>query len=141
MWNGTRRMADAIAKGIHKKDSGVNIKVHNAAKTDKNDIITDIFKSRAVLIGSPTINRGILTSIAGLIEEIKGLDFKGKKAAAFGCYGWSGESVKILTDLLKQSGFEIINEGIKALWNPDEDSLQSAFKFGQDLAIEIEKIV
>ena len=108
-------------------------------KTDKNDIITDVFKSKAVLIGSPTINRGISTSMAGLMEEIKGLGFKGKKAAAFGCYGWSGESIKILTDLLKQSGFVIINEGIKALWNPDEDSLHNAFKFGQDIAGEIQK--
>ena len=51
MWDGTRRMADAIGKGIHDQDSTVNIKVHNAAGTDKNDIITDIFKSNVVLIG------------------------------------------------------------------------------------------
>ena len=136
MWDGTRRMAEAIAKGLHNQDSTVNIKVHNAAKTDRNDIITDVFKSKAVLIGSPTINRGILTSMAALLEEIKGLGFKGKKAAAYGCYGWSGESVKILTDQLKQSGFEIINEGIKALWNPDEDSINRAYEFGQSIALK-----
>ena len=134
MWDGTRRMADIIAKGIQNQDKSVNIKIHNAAKTDKNDIITDVFRSKAILLGSPTINRGILTSIAGLIEEIKGLGFKGKKAAAFGCYGWGGESVNILTDLLKQSGFEIINDGIKALWNPDEESINRSFKYGQDIA-------
>ena len=134
MWDGTRRMADAIGKGIHDQDSTVNIKVHNAAGTDKNDIITDIFKSKVVLIGSPTINRGILTSIAGLTEEIKGLGFKGKKAAAFGCYGWSGESVKILTNLLEQSGFEIIDEGLKALWNPDEESIHHSYDFGKNIA-------
>ena len=137
MWDGTRRMAEAIAKGIHQQDSAVNIKVHNTAKTDKNDIITDVFKSKTVLMGSPTINRGILTSIAGLIEELKGLGFKGKKAAAFGCYGWSGESVKILTDQLQQSGFEIIDEGIKALWNPDEESINRSYEFGQNIATKI----
>lgn len=88
-------------------------------------------------MGSPTINRGILTSIAGLIEEIKGLGFKGKKAAAFGCYGWSGESIRILSELLEQSGFEIIHEGIKALWNPDEESIKRSFQYGQDIATEI----
>jgi anaerobic nitric oxide reductase flavorubredoxin len=139
MWGGTRRMAEAIAKGIHNQDSAVNIKVYNSAKTDKNDIITDVFKSKAIFIGSPTINRGILTSIAGLIEEIKGLGFKGKKAAAFGCYGWGGESVNILTNLLKQSGFQIINEGIKALWNPDEESIKRSYTFGQELADKIKE--
>lgn len=137
MWDGTRRMAESIAKGIRDKDNAVNIKVHNSSKTDKNDIITDIFKSKAILMGSPTINRGILTSIAGLIEEIKGLGFKGKKAAAFGCYGWSGESIRILSELLEQSGFEIIHEGIKALWNPDEESIKRSFQYGQDIATEI----
>jgi flavorubredoxin len=134
MWDGTRRMAEMIAKGIYANDNSVNIKLHNSAVTDKNDIITDIFKSKTILLGSPTINRGILTSTAGLMEEIKGLGFKGKKAAAFGCYGWSGESVNILTDLLRQSGFEIINEGIKTLWNPDENSLNKCFDFGKAIA-------
>jgi len=137
MWDGTRRMAEAIAKGIHHQDNAINIKVYNASKTDKNDIITDVFKSKAILMGSPTINRGISTSLAGLIEEIKGLRFKEKKAAAFGCYGWSGESVNILTDLLKQSGFEIINDGIKALWNPDEESIKRSYQFGRDISAEI----
>ena len=140
MWGGTRRMAEAIATGIHNRDSTVNIKVHNSAKTDKNDIITDVFKSRAILIGSPTINRGILTSIAGLLEEIKGLGFKDKKAAAFGCFGWGGEAVNILTNLLKQAGFQIINEGIKTLWNPDDESIKRSFEFGQEFADKIKEM-
>jgi flavorubredoxin len=40
------------------------------------------------------------------------LKFKGKKAAAFGTYGWSGESVKMINDGLKEAGFELLNEGI-----------------------------
>ncbi len=136
MWNGTKRMAESIAKGIHEKDKTVNIKLYNSAKTDKNDIITEVFKSKAILVGSPTINRGILTSLAGLLEGIKGLGFKNKKAAAFGCYGWSGESVPVITNLLKDSGFTIINEGMKALWNPDDESLKKSFQYGQNIAVE-----
>ncbi len=134
MWEGTRKMAESIARGIHVQDADINIKIHNAAKTDKNDIITDVFKSKAVLLGSPTINRGILTSMAGLLEEIKGLGFKGKKGAAFGCYGWSGESAALLTAQLEQSGFEIIHDGLKALWNPDEASLDTCIEFGRKIA-------
>ena len=136
MWNGTKRMAESIAEGIHEKDKTVNIKLLNSSKTDKNDIITEIFKSKIILVGSPTINHGILTSLAGLLEEIKGLGFKNKKAAAFGCFGWSGESVKVITNLLKDSGFSIINEGIKALWNPDDESIKKTYQYGQSIAIE-----
>ncbi|MCK5617601.1 flavodoxin domain-containing protein, partial [Candidatus Pacearchaeota archaeon] len=135
MWDGTKRMAETIAKGIHEKDKAVNIKLFNAAKTDKNDIITEVFKSKMILVGSPTINRGILTVMAAFLEEIKGLAFKNKKAAAFGCYGWSGESVALITKALKESGFEIVNDGLKALWNPDEASLEKAYQYGQSIAV------
>lgn len=39
------------------------------------------------------------------MEFLKQLKFKNKKAAAFGCYGWSGESVKILQEMLGKAGF------------------------------------
>ncbi|MDF1591138.1 MAG: anaerobic nitric oxide reductase flavorubredoxin [Desulfobacterales bacterium] len=134
MWGGTRKMAESISQGIKKADGTVNIKLFNAARTDKNDIITEVFKSRLILVGSPTINKGILTSVAGLMEELKGLGFKNKKAAAFGSYGWSGESIKNITKLLEDSGFEIIDQGIKALWNPNEDAVKECIEFGSRIA-------
>ena len=91
MWDGTRKMAEAIAEGIKAEDPHVYIKLYNTARRDKNDIITEVFRSKAVLVGSPTVNKGVLSSVAGIMEEIKGLGFKNKKAAAFGTYGWSGE--------------------------------------------------
>ena len=137
MWQGTRRMADSIAKGIREVDSEINVKIFNVANTDKNDIITDVFKSKAILVGSPTIGKGILSSIAEIMEMIKGLRFKNKKAAAFGCYGWSGESVKVLTEDLEKSGFSIINDGIRAMWNPDDESIDKCIEFGKEIAEKI----
>jgi len=134
MWGGTRKMAEAIGEGIKKTDNVVNLKLFNASKTDKNDIITEVFKSKLILIGSPTINRGILTSIAGLLEEIKGLGFKNKKAVAFGSYGWGGESIKIIAKLMEESGFEIIDDGIKALWNPNDDAINQCVELGGRIA-------
>lgn len=134
MWEGTRRMAEAIAEGIKTVDNEVAIKLFNVSKTDKNDIITEIFKSKAILAGSSTINNGILFSMAGMLEMIKGLKFKNKKAAAFGAYGWSGESVKIITQELRHAGLEVVDEGIKELWNPNEDAVQRCKKFGEGFA-------
>jgi flavorubredoxin len=137
MWNGTRIMAEKIANGISEADKEVNVKVFNLAKTDKNDVITEIFRSKAILVGSPTINRGILVSVAGIFEEIKGLQFKNKKAAAFGCYGWSGESTKIISENLESAGFELVDEGIKAMWNPDDENIAKCTEYGRQLASNI----
>ncbi|MFH1352800.1 MAG: anaerobic nitric oxide reductase flavorubredoxin [bacterium] len=133
MWDGTKIMAENIALGIKKEDSAVNIKLFNISKTDKNDIITEIFKSRLILVGSPTIGKGITSAAAGILEEIEGLKFKNKKAASFGCYGWSGEAVSRINGLLEKAGFLLANQGIKCLWNPDDESIEKCVEFGMEI--------
>ncbi len=134
MWNGTRKMAEAIAKGIRSVDDEVVVKLFNISHTDKNDVVTEVFKSKTLLVGSPTINRGILSAVAGFMEEIRGLKFKDKKAAAFGTYGWSGESVDMINQGLENAGFELLESGLKSTWNPDEKSLKECVDFGKEIA-------
>jgi len=134
MWNSTRKMAEAIAEGIRQADGKVAVKLFNCSRSDKNDIISEVFKSKAVLAGSSTINKGILSHLAGILEEIRGLAFKNKKAAAFGSYGWSGESVKMITEKLREGGFEIVNEGLREMWNPDQQGRENCINFGKAFA-------
>ena len=49
LWNGTRVMAENIASGITDVDAEVNVKLFNLAKSDKNDVITEVFESRATI--------------------------------------------------------------------------------------------
>jgi flavorubredoxin len=137
MWNATRRMAEAIAVGITQEDPNVRVKVYNAAVHDTNDIVTEIFKSKAVLAGSSTVNNRYLSAMAGLLEMVKGMKFKNKKAAAFGSYGWSGEAVKLLTADLEEAGFEVVNEGKRTLWVPSEDELEACQEFGRQFVRDI----
>jgi flavorubredoxin len=137
MWDGTRALAEALARGVSDASPSTTVVAHCLSKFDKNDALTDVFRSKAVLLGSPTINKGILTAVAGALEEMKGLKFKGKKAAAFGCYGWSGEAVKLMGEGLTEAGFELVDEGYKALWNPDADALKAAYEYGKAFAAKI----
>jgi flavorubredoxin len=134
MWNNTRIMADHIAAGIREADPSVTVKLYNVSRSDKNDVITEIFKSKGVVFGSSTINRGILSAMAALLEEVRGLGFKNKKAAVFGSYGWSGECVKMLADRCAEAGWEVVGDGIKAAWTPDEDAVGQCVDFGRTLA-------
>ena len=137
MWEGTRALADTFARAINDASPSTTVVSHCLSKFDKNDSLTDLFRSKAVLVGSPTVNKGILTAVAATLEEIKGLKFKGKKAAAFGSYGWSGESVKVIGEALKSSGFDVVDDGFKALWNPDADTLAAAYEYGKAFAAKI----
>ena len=136
MWNATRVMAEAIAEGIKERDQEITIKLFNCANSDKNDIITEIFKSKTFIMGSSTINRGILSATASILEMVKGLGFKDKKAAAFGSYGWSGESPKLITEELTKAGFKVMNEGLKLLWKPDEEGIKKCKAFGNEIVDE-----
>jgi anaerobic nitric oxide reductase flavorubredoxin len=139
MWENTRKMAEAIGEGIAQQDPAVKLKYINVGKTDKNDVLTEIFKSKGVLMGSSTINNGILSNTAGLLEMIKGLKFKRKAGAAFGSYGWSGESPKIINEGLDASGFQVMEKNYKALWTPDKESVEEGVAFGKDFINHINR--
>lgn len=134
MWNGTKTMAERIAEGIALADPAVVVKMFNVAKTDDNDLITEVFKSKTVVVGSPTVSNSVLHSTAGIIHLMKELKFRNKKAAAFGCYGWSGEGVKVLNELLTGAGFTLIGDGMRNLWNPDAAAQQAAVEYGKVIA-------
>lgn len=134
MWNATRKMAEAIAAGIKSVDENVTVKLFNASKTDKNDVIAELFKSKAFLFGSSTVNKGIMHATAGILEMIKGIGFKNKKVAAFGSYGWSGEHLAVLEENLRKTKLELIEPGIRVLWNPDEEAKKECFEFGKSFA-------
>ncbi len=132
MWNATKRMAEAIRDGIKEVRPDISVKLFNAAHSDKNDVITEIFKSKGVLAGSSTVNNSIMSASSGILDMLRGLGFKDKKAAAFGSYGWSGESVAILSERLRDAKFDVVNDGLKVLWNPDEDAINKCVEFGKE---------
>ncbi len=134
MWNSTRKMAEAIGQGIQAVRPEATVKLFNSARADKNDLITEVFKAQVLLAGSPTINRGMLSSMAAILEEIRGLGFQQKRAAAFGSYGWGGEAVKMIGAKLAEAGFELINDGLKSSWVPDAAALEACRDFGQRVA-------
>jgi len=111
MWNGTRRMAEAIAHGIAAADSDVTVKLFNIARSDKSDLITEIFKSKAVLVGSPTVNKGILSAAAAILEEIKGLRFQNKKPLHSAVMDGAARPIAVISERLKEGGFQVLNDG------------------------------
>lgn len=133
MYGGTQAIAENIVKGISQADPLVNVKLFCSASSEISDLITEIFKSKAVMIGSPTVHNGVLYTIAGLMEFIGGMKFKNKKAASFGCYGWHDVSTKTIESGLKEGGFEIVLDPISANWKPDDNLIKRSVEYGKQL--------
>jgi len=134
MWNGTKRMAEKIAEGIQSVDDEVVVKLYNVSKHDENDLATQVFKSKAIAVGSPTVSNSMLRSLMGFIHYLEELKFKNKKAAAFGCYGWSGESPKKLYEILEKAGFAMIAEPLRVNWQLTSETEEQALALGRALA-------
>ena len=70
--------------------------------------------------------------------EMEKADLRGKVGAAFGSYGWNGESVQMLVDTMKHI-FEmnVIEPGLKVLRRPGESSSKQCNAFGRTIAEKI----
>jgi anaerobic nitric oxide reductase flavorubredoxin len=132
MWNATGKMAKAISEGL--EIEGVKFKLFNMAVSDRNDVLTEVFKTKGIIIGSPTLNNGLLPTIKPILEDLKGLKFKNKVGAAFGSYGWSGENVKLIEENLEKAKIKKLQDGIKVKWQPTKDELKMCVEFGKNFA-------
>jgi len=137
MWEGTYRMAEAIGVGL--AESGIKYTKHNMAVSDRNDVNTEVFKAKAVILGSPTFNQGVLPTIRPVMEDLRGLKFLNKIGAAFGTYGWSGEAVSILEEHLKLCKIPLAAESVKAKWQPTESDLARCKELGKKIAQAIKE--
>lgn len=135
MSSNTRMMADAIAQGIHDTDPAVAVKIYNIARHDKNEILTQIFRSKGMLVGSSTMNNVMMPKIAGMLEELAGLRFRNKKASAFGSFGWTGGAVDRIQTRLMDAGFDIALS-LKIKWRPDASTLEECREHGRKIARE-----
>jgi len=128
MWDGTRRMAEAIGEGLFSEN--IPYKSFLLPASDRNDIVAEIFKAKAIILGSPTFNGGILPTMTPLLEDLRGLKFQNKIGAAFGCYGWSGESVRLLEEHMAKSKIGKAAEGVLAKWQPKPEDLAKCRELG-----------
>ncbi|MDD4309131.1 MAG: FprA family A-type flavoprotein [Candidatus Cloacimonetes bacterium] len=140
MWKSTQMMAGAIHETFEKL--GIRAKLLNLQTTHISDIMTDIIGAKFIAVGSPTLNSSILPTVAAFIYYLKGLSPKDRIGLAFGSYGWGGQSIPILNQLLgdpKECGFEMM-EPIKIQYIPSADDL-SALKnnLEQQIQTKLEK--
>jgi flavorubredoxin len=132
MWGATRRMAEAIGDGLNA--GGVPFQALHLSATDRNEVLTETFRAGAVIVGSPTINQGLLGSVSVLLEDLTHLKFRIPIGAAFGSYGWGGESARTIQERLKACGMETPVEPLRVKWQPRAEDLQACEALGRSVA-------
>ncbi|MBN2070098.1 MAG: FprA family A-type flavoprotein [Candidatus Krumholzibacteriota bacterium] len=138
MWGSTTIMSRAIGQGL--LESGVDISYLNLGSSDRSDLATELIDAGALVVGSPTINGNLFPTVADALYYIRGLKPTGIVGAAFGSYGWSGEAVGQITELLEQMKIELIGEKIRAKYVPGGDTLQRCGELGRAIGKRLESL-
>jgi len=139
MWHSTEKMALAIAEGM--LAGGAKPKIMPLATFHASDIVTEALDSGAMIVGCPTFNSGLLPSVAGFLQYIKGLKIRHVIGAAFGSYGWSPGSVKQINETLASMRIELIGDGVQTKYTPNGEALEQCFNLGQEIAGKLHDLV
>jgi flavorubredoxin len=139
MWHATEKMAEAISESL--AQSGIKTKLISMNETHRSEAAYEVFDAGALIIGSPTLNNNILPQMADVMTYLKGLKPANKIGAAFGSFGWSGESVKHLESILKEMKVDLVTESVAVKNAPDSGVLEKCHDLGKAVATELLKRV
>ena len=135
MWNSTAIMANAIGEGL--RESGVDFKILPMGVSHRSDVATELLKSSAFVVGSPTLNNNIFPTVADVMTYVKGLRPLNMVGASFSSYGWSGESLGQLNDYLKSMNVELVSDGIRVKYVPADADLKACSDLGRLVGVTL----
>ena len=135
MWHSTEKMARAISEAL--AQAGIKVKLLSMNETHRSEVVYEVLSAGALIVGSPTLNNNILPQMADVMTYLKGLKPANLIGAAFGSYGWSGESVKDLEGLLKAMKVEIAADAVSVKNVPDSGVLEKCSELGKTIAAEL----
>jgi len=125
----TKKMAEALASGA-RSVSNVEVLLKNAFQAKAGEVSD----ADALILGGSTYNGKLIKAMEPFLDGLDGLDLKGRKGAAFGSYGWSGEGVPMLIDRMKSLGMSVIEPGTTAVQMPGKEVLDRCFELGKSMA-------
>ena len=135
MWDSTRQMAFAVEQGLLESD--VSVKMINLKTMHYSDVIAEVLDARAILLGSSTLNNGMLPAMNTFIYYMKGLKPFNKLAASFGSFGWSGEAVGLMNGILEDLKLELVDTGIKHKYVPTREALEACTELGRRVGAKV----
>ncbi len=131
MWNSTKSMAYKLQEGL--MEAGLPTTVKFLGTNHISDIVPEMMHSRLILLGSPTLNNGMLPSMGAFLTYIKGLRPKKRVGFAFGSYGWGGQAVGEISEVMEKLKWDIPEESININYIPDPEELDGVKAVGKKL--------
>ena len=137
MWHSTEYMTIPLMEGV--KAAGVEVEVIKLRATPMSEATKRFWESRAMLVGTPTLNNIMFPSVAEFLTYLRGLRPKDRMVGAFGSFGWGGGAVKEAYAVFKQMGLEAVEPGVEVLYRPGSEDEKKCFEFGKQFAEKVKE--
>ena len=125
MWHTTEDMALEIVEAFI--ECGVPTRLFDLKANHISDIMTDLLSAKFVAVGSPTLNNGMMPTVAAFLCYLKGLSpkagWEGRVGIPFGSYGWGTNGPDEVAAALEACGFDLPLGTLSHQWIEDEDHL------------------
>jgi NADH oxidase (H2O-forming) len=129
----TKEAAELIASGVHELE-GIKADVTDIENISLEELESKIIIADGIVVGSPTINQNTLLPVYKLFALINPIRDKGKLCAAFGSYGWSGESPKIILENFRLLKLRVFEEAAAFKFSPRDSKAVSLKELGRRFA-------
>lgn len=126
----TAQIAGLIAQGI-RQAGAIDVDLCDIEKMPLEELERKLAESEAIVLGSPTLNQNVLLQIYQVFALLNPIRDKGKLAAAFGSFGWSGEGVKIMNSGLSQLKLKVWDEGLAVRFYPHGEIQEKCIAYGK----------
>ena len=122
------------AIGAELKEAGVEVTVEKIKDANPDDLAS----YDAVILGSPTYHHDLIPAMKRFLFKMEKANLKGVVGTAFGSYGWTGESVGMMTDTMKHIfEMDVIEPGLRIKRKPDKKGLEECKEFARNISAKI----
>ncbi|MBN2166191.1 MAG: FprA family A-type flavoprotein [Marinilabiliaceae bacterium] len=133
MYGNTEEMADVIARSI--AENGIkNIRVYDVSKTHSSYILSDIFKYKGLILGSPTYSNELHPNMEALAMKLSHIGLSNHYFGTFGSFTWAGAAVKKLIETAENLKLEIIGEPVEEKQGLKKDKYEACIELGKVMA-------
>jgi NADH oxidase (H2O-forming) len=129
----TQTIAEALYKRLSQNQS-LDVDLIDLSEYELDALKDRIENADGILIGSPTFNQDALKPVWDALSVVCPINVRGRLAAAFGSFGWSGEAVKLIEDRMKGLKFKVIESGLRFNFTPSDMDLQVTEEFADKFA-------
>ncbi len=123
MYGNTEQMADHIGNLLGEK--GIEVLTFDVSKTHVSFILNEIWKYKAVVLGTCAYNTRMHPMMEHLCNEIKLNEPKNKMWSLFGSSTWNGAGVKDLKKFADEAGFEICGPIVEMMGGASHEKIEA----------------